>query len=312
MKFSQVLKNFAVLIVIIFFLANVFHTILEYYHTHETCTKYGKIRRLKNQELDYVFLGNSRVLVNVPVDSLNRITHLKGYNLGLDGTNIMQHYLMLYKFLCNSNKVKAVFYNFDPWSVQMSLSSKKRIYPFLPEIDDDTIYYHLKRIYGSGVYLWKYLPGFKYGEFNSRIGLLSMVRGKCDRVKYSGDIDIINTRKMKIVQYKNTDRIKIRPQHLRYIEMLWDLCKKNGVRLIIYTSPVESNWYQSMTNSDSIYKAACRFSESNHYNHCNTKLIEDTGIYYDRHHLNQEGVNRYIPYLQNMITETFQNDGRIR
>ncbi|MBI3235286.1 MAG: hypothetical protein HYZ42_14840 [Bacteroidetes bacterium] len=256
------------------------HLIHQSVFRNEQNSKFGRVFNLKNKTFDYIFLGNSRTLINAQVDTLNTITKLKGYNLGLDGSNALHQYLLLNSFLKNNNKTRVLFFNIDPWGVQLKLTNKQRIYGFLPHIDDDTIYTHLKNNFGNRAWLWRNVPYFKYIEFNSRLGIIPLINNISgtykDPINSSGDHILTNKKSMKEAEAQKPERILIRPENIHYLKLIHDLCVSHHIKFVAYTSPVIPVYYNRYTNIDSVNQYLQSELQSPYYNFCDSSICKET------------------------------------
>lgn len=270
----------------------------------ETATKAGKIFALQGRHDDFVILGNSRVLNNADVDSIQTLTGLKGYNLGLDGSNLMQQYLILHTYF-EKNHTRQVILNVDPWGVQLRLNKLQRIYPFVLRLQDDTIFAHLKKTFGAKVYIWKYLPMFKHSVFNSRLGILAALGIKtgsyAEPIGEAGDYTKVNPKILTPDKKYIPNRILIRPEAIQYFEFISALCKQHQAELKLYISPTYSEFYHRHQNIDSVMAAIEEKAQASLYNFCDSAICKQATNFYDRHHLNRTGRSRFTPMLARYI-----------
>ena len=70
------------------------------------CEKSDWALNHKNQTFDYAFIGNSRVMNMVDINSIEKRIDKTGINLGLIGANYAESCILLDQFLKNGNKIK--------------------------------------------------------------------------------------------------------------------------------------------------------------------------------------------------------------
>lgn len=289
---------------LLFLTAGLLDTFLTHFFQHETATKSGRIYKLAKRTDDFIVLGNSRVLINADVDSIQKITGLRGYNLGLDGSNPMHQYLMLENYF-RFNKTKKVLLNIDPWGGQLKLNRLQRIYPFISRLDDDTIYLHLTSQFGRKVILWKYLPMFRYSLFNARLGLLAAMGIRLNQYREPigpcGDYMNINTQTIRKPVTHRAVQLKIRPEVIQYWVRIAQLCRQNHATLHIYINPAYHTFYQSHQNIDSVIRVIQREIPVPFCNFCDSSICKNPDLFYDQHHLNLQGRRLFTPMLANYI-----------
>ena len=305
---SKQIKKTAVFTVIFIGLMFGLDFIYQQVYKKEQSTKFGKIFNLQNQKFDYIFLGNSRALINAQVGELNKETSLQGYNLGLDGSNAMHQFLLLHTFLKNKNTCKAIYFNYDPWGVQLRLNNKQRIYGFLPHLSDDSIYTHLRQTFGYRTFLWKYIPMWKFSEFNSRLGFVpfTTIVSKTfkEKINKTGDYVDVSKKIFKPAETNEYEEILIREENISYLKKIAQLCADNHIKLIFYTSPVYFLNYKRYTNIEKINTQVFQQISSVYYNFCDSDICNKLEYFYDRHHLNQAGNKVFTPLLTQMINTT--------
>lgn len=89
----------------------------------------------------------------------------------------MQHYLLLEHFLANGNKIHDLYMDLPIVKMNYDLNSTTRIWCFLPYINSDTaVASEIRRQFDyQTMFYWKYIPFFKYAEFNSKIGPITVI-----------------------------------------------------------------------------------------------------------------------------------------
>ena len=182
------LKHIAILGVIVIILLYIFDFAFSSIFSSDKYYKSSWVLNKKNEIYDVAFLGNSRVYTQIYTDSLTHKLGKNCVNLGVDGTNIMHHYLLLNLFLKQHNTIKYLVYNIDPWSLSFNLDDPKRTWILLNEINDSSVYSEYKSVFGYRTYLWRYFPFWKFTEYNSRLGLLAAANSKLNLLKQEYNI----------------------------------------------------------------------------------------------------------------------------
>lgn len=272
----------------------------------------------KNESYDVAFLGNSRVYTQLSTDSLSKKLGKKCINIGVDGTNIMHHALLLELFFKQNNKIKYLVYNIDPWSLSFNLNEPKRTWILLNEINDSSVYSEYKSVFGYRTYLWRYFPFWKFTEYNSRLGLLAAVNSKLNLLEQEYNIkngDYLKPNNMVVDTHKLnsmaniSDNFKVNNQNLYFLEKMIALCKSKNVKLIMITAPILNIQQQITKKTDLITNKYL----SPIFDKTQTPYLDfthlDIGLafhnFYDYHHLNNLGKTKYNSILAEELQKQF-------
>lgn len=279
--------------------------------SNDPLNKVAFARHFKNETFDFAFLGNSRVLVMSRTEELQKLTGKRGINLALDGSNIMHQYLILSNFL-DKNQVKDVYMNIDPWGLQFGLDNPSRIWCFMPFINDPIVSSELANIFGKyEVTLWRLFPFQRYSYFNSRLGPFSLINSKISFIPtpfnscgdYSHIAEEIIPKKPVLDDVKLN--ILVKKANVRFLIKILKLCHLKGVQLHLYTAPVIISYYRNHTNIDSVLNSVilptANMFNVNYTNFCLETLCSDSTNFYDHHHLNKRGVEKFTPLLKELM-----------
>ena len=298
--------------VIIFILVTIagFYTLnytYDYFIRKNDFNKVWWLDHIKNKEYDFAFLGHSRVYTMIQTDTLEKYWNKKGINISLDGSNISQQYLMLYLFLKNGNTVKDVYYNIDFNEFENHLNNEMRVWCFLPYIYDDVVYTELGKAYGEKrAFCWRYLPFYKNVEFNSKIGFLSVANSiiKLEKKPFNkyGDFKGISNHKGKIGRNYQPNNIYPQLLNLEEFRNILTICKKNNIRLHLYTTPVWKETREGIMNIDMIKNRIilplAKEYGATYEDFTFNPLAENRDLFLDNTHFNSEGVNQWMKYVE--------------
>ena len=91
---------------------------------------------------------------------------------------------------------------------------------------------------------------------------------------------------------------------INYIQRLINICEKNGIKLILIVSPIfelyeefKSPIYDALVNLD--YGPNSEFW----YYEQDTSFIYKNNLFYDRLHLNSDGVSEFTKIIYNRLTD---------
>jgi len=173
-------KKIVVFIILVLLIAKGVDMIITHYFLQSDYYKPLWLNKIKNLKTDYVLLGNSRVYSTIDVGAIEKSTHLKGLNLGLDGSNFSSQLLMLKIFYENNNSTKKVLLQVDPTVYTAGDNDAFATYNFLPLLGKKYVFDHYKSL-GKEYYLYKYIPLLKYGKFNFKWSIENLVKLKLNQ-----------------------------------------------------------------------------------------------------------------------------------
>lgn len=142
------------------------------YHTGAYRNKLMWVRDMDNTTLDYVLMGSSRVNYSIKPNLIETKTGKKGYNLGMNATNIVETIALLEEFL-KHKRTEAVFLQVD---FQYSNKTPDPVgeVPWIPYIQERDVYEHFKQ-YGDSYKYYKNIPFFRYQKYAGRLGFRQMI-----------------------------------------------------------------------------------------------------------------------------------------
>lgn len=304
-----------IVIILLYVLDGAFTSIF----SNDTYYKSSWVLNKKNESYDVAFLGNSRIYTQLYTDTLSKKLGKKCINLGVDGTNIMHHELLLDLFLKNNNKIKYLVYNIDPWSLSFNLNDPKRTWILLNEINDSAVFSEYASVFGYRTYLWRYFPFWKFTEYNSRLGLVAAINSKFNLIKQEYHIQngdylkpnnyIVDTHKMNRMG-DIPDKFKVNTQNLYYLNKMIALCKSRNVKLLLITAPILDLQKQVTKKTDPITQQYLTpIFDTNHIPYLDFTHLDiglDYHNFYDYHHLNSLGKTKYNSILAEELLKQFE------
>jgi hypothetical protein len=221
--------------------------------TTHPITKTAWIFNKEHQEYDFAVLGNSRVYNVIDVLAMEKYAHLKGINMGVNGSKPVENYLVLNHFL-KTNKVKTVLLQLDYLVATPIASPLNPKLPFhqtmelMPFIHDDEIYEVTAQYTSPIKYLpWRYIPFVRYAEFNQRYSPFRFFKNAdtlCDEAGYRAwpgkRKSPVLADSAKIEPLKDSSQVKL---NLDWVKKIAQTCKSHNIRLVIFSSPVHKVEY---------------------------------------------------------------------
>ncbi|HRG89457.1 MAG TPA: hypothetical protein PLW44_10585 [Chitinophagales bacterium] len=264
------------------------------YHTD----KAQVIMRISNIRYDYIMVGSSRTECFFNTAIIDSITGLKGYNLGLDGSEFAESYLLLDQFLKHNNKVKVVFIQADIFQMlpDYSYSYPFHEYRYLPFINDATVAATVKEKRGILKYVvWRYVPFIKYAEFNTEYSIEDVVSKYNNKpYLYANNgfryLSTISHSDSFVDKRYTEERINTKmslPDGNPYLDKIIALLKDNGCQPVLIQPPVYAGiekWARQFDIKDEARKSNVPYCD-----YLSVELSTKGSLFRDYTHLDGKG-----------------------
>lgn len=248
-------------------------------------TKY--VLGLKDQKIDYVFLGSSRVENHIDTQLIKTLTSKKVLNLGIQGAKLDDNHLLLQLLIHNNVKIGKLFlqvdYIFNTESISTIVSSES-----LPYIrKNEIIRNHLEK--SNPDYLaYYYLPFYRYQVNDYKIGFrefFSSVIGKKSKTDFTDGFVPKQVKFIKNNNFRLPDSIIAQNKVFNQIDQL---CKDKNIEVVYFCAPFCS----TVRQSDYTDKLKRKIPSLKDY----SKTLDDT-LFYNCGHLNEEGAKVFTRML---------------
>ncbi len=257
------------------------------------------LNKIKNQNVDYILLGNSRVYSTIDVGEIEKSTHLKGINLGLDGSNFASQLLMLKVFYNNNNLTKKILLQVDPTVYASDDNDTFAAYNFLPLIGEGYIFEHYKA-QGYEYYLYKYIPLLKYGKFNFKWSVENLVKLKLHQWKppYDQYGSYLHNEEYQGDSLQFFDKKTLPPKNL-YLGKIIQFCKAKNIELVLFTAPYIDYDLENEALIDGFNNTIQEYNLP-YYNYHNL-LRKNYDKFYDNNHINTKGIAIFNKKIESIL-----------
>jgi hypothetical protein len=266
----------------------------------------------KNQKLDFVAVGSSRAASNVNIKALQNETGLKGQNIGVGGSSPVDEYLFLYNWLKNGNKADVMLLALDDDGLDTSSYGYFfHPYYFFPYLNRGETYAVTREAVGYRAMLYRYIPFFKYAEFNNQVGMPNIARimeppvnREFDEFGYKPNDGkfVLNVAK---VEKKTV--LRNSPIAVKYFLETIKLAKEHSMKVILFYPPDTYHVQNSRANREEIMAEYARMAkEQNVELHVYDHLLQfqDTDKYFkDTRHLNVQGSELFAKELAKLLVK---------
>lgn len=274
----------------------------------------------KGLKFDYLFGGSSRVHNNFNTQLFDSLTQLNGFNIGFEGSAIVENYLTLYLFLKNGNKTSNYILQVEDNSLinqNEGMTYPFHDYLFLSFIGDSNVDEAFKSsVPATKFYLWKYVPYLKYAEFNNHYALKKLLKNNPtdkDMLLNKGYDKLVNEHKKGFPAklYTSIEKpFEVDKRNTIYLKKIQELCKLNNINFIIYSAPLYSLNYESYKPKN-LRDSLVNFVTQNnipYYNFMLDSNFKSVSLFYDETHLNAKGTDKLTKQLAETLLTTLKSN----
>lgn len=301
-KFLSKLALFALLF---YALNSLFALVLEHRVKLDLWNRHHWLLSKEKETFDVTFVGSSRVMNMIDPDVVSDRADLKCLNLGIGGAGAADNYLLLHTFL-QKNRTKTVFLQVDYLIFHNYFSYPFADYIWLCYDNDPVVREVLIQQRGAlRYYLWRIVPFLRFIEFSSQYRFFvgqDLPDGSSTPTnggKHS--VDLVGN-----PPDKTYVKFKLDHESAKAVRNIVELCKENGVRVILFQAPLP-NEIEELTDRTVSDKYIAEFASV-----CDVEYLDFSRAYYDkpeffvdRHHLNSRGVQAFSEVLGKEVQKYF-------
>jgi hypothetical protein len=254
------------------------YTYTTVYERSNPRNKFQFILKMKPQTIEYVFLGSSRVANHIATKEVEKITHKKVVNLGMEGAHLDDNLLQLKLLLHNGVEIEKLFLQVD-YQFDDKGKSPIALSDAMPFIKNPVIRKHLEETNTPNFEASCYVPFYRYMNAEPKIGFREFVFSLLNKAPKINPAEGFTPKQGNnpFGNYALPDKIANENEAINQIKKL---CRENKIKLILFCAP-----FCSVTkNRDYITKLKQKLPELRDY----SKGYEDS-FFYDCAHLNENG-----------------------
>ena len=272
---------------------------------NNTNSKISWIFQKQNTAYDMVVLGSSRAFqcIDVPTFTQTLGQNSTGINLGMLGASYEETFMTFRHFLNNNNSTKILLVQVDIEGLDENQFKSLRIANFLPYIREPVVFHVLKDRFGHWAYLHKYVPFFKYAEFNEEIGPKRVIESLIARPDFSDTGTKLIDRTLASTTEKLSDIPQSYEIHFtreRYLRAILELARLNQIESCLIMAPYFADASRLQTNRTAIidhYKSLAKEYEITFVIWEDPKMLSDPNYFFDYEHVNKRGAILFTQFL---------------
>jgi len=260
--------------------------------------KYHWLLRKEAEHYDVAFVGSSRVMNSIDPVIVDEVSGIHSINLGMGGAGAADQYLILWEFL-KTNKVDCVLLQIDYVTLMDYFDYSFRDYIWLSYDDDPEVRRVLIDQCGTIRYFgWRLIPFLRMMEFSSqyRFFLTMDPPSKSGLDETGGSVRVDGTANG-VVDHSYA-KFSESKSAVKYLIRIVNLCRQNGIPVISFQSPYSAE-IEERTDRATSDGALSKFVQSEQlpFWDFSRDLYHQDELFFDRHHLNSEGVTVFSEML---------------
>ena len=257
--------------------------------------KFQYFRTFKNDSVDYIFLGSSRVENSIVIKDIESKTGKKAINLGFQAAKLQDIYTLLMLIKSYEIQTQKVFIQVDYiFNIEEGYSNVLQ-YEIMPFVRDNNITKSYLNKKFEFPYLLYYFPFYRFSDYDSKIGfrelVLNILEKKTAIQKEKGFVGLDG--ELENCEYGLPTSLNERNV---YFDKIQNFAKKNNIEIVYYFSPL------SLTTKNKDYVLKLQGKIPKLYNF--SAVIKDDSLFKDCTHLNRKGATFFTQYF----IDTLLND----
>jgi hypothetical protein len=268
---------------------------------------------------DVVISGSSRALNHYDPETLQSITGLSAYNIGMNASQIDLQRVILKAYLKHNARPRMIIQNLDVFSFENT--KRGEIYEpgtYIPYIDDDELYEGLRSI-DPNVLKWRHVPLYGYAVEDMQFCWIRGVLGLAGIMPQEDYRRGFNPRDkawtQEFARYQAAHPVgvsqKVEEDGVANLKGIAELCRDASIPLIMVYSPEHSEAQSLVTNRREIFKRFEEIAMSNgakFWDYSDSPISRERKYFFNSQHLNADGASAFSRELARRIVE----DGIVR
>jgi hypothetical protein len=253
------------------------------YQTSSPRTKIQFLRTLKDQKIDYIFIGSSRVESGIVPSIIEKKTGKKALNLGFQAAKLHDIYTLLQLVQHYKIKHERIFIQVD-YSYNINQASTIFQPEIIPFMHENEIYDNHLKFDSIHYNQYRYIPFFRYARNDLKLGFreicLNLAKKKTNAVTYQGYSPLYGNAEKH--HFPLPDKIHENNQYIKHIQKF---CKKNKINVTFYTAP----FCQHTTNLGFISQLKTKIPGLYDF----SRTVKDENLFQNANHLNDNGAQYF-------------------
>lgn len=291
------MKKFSRYIVGIILGIIVLMTILDFayskiYETSYPRSKFQYLRSLKDQKVDYIFLGSSRVENGIVPSIIFNKTHKKAVNMGFQAAKLGDIYTVLQLIKQYNIHSEKIFIQVDYIYNFVDGNSNIFQYEMIPFIRESAITKNYSDQYSMNPMVNYYIPFYRYCNNDLKIGFREVFANIIDK-----KTDVIIDNGYRALQGNELKLEGSLPEVILdknpIVDSIQSFSKRNNMKVVFYCAPFcKNNQNQNFTS-----KLKTKIPGFKDF----SRVLDDDTMFMNCNHLNDNGAKRFTEILTEQL-----------
>lgn len=221
---------------------------------------------LKQNKFNVLFLGSSRTETHFNTRVFDSITKLNSFNLGVTGATPRIAYGILKAYTSKSEMPEYLIYDLDVHFLKYGIDTIRHFPRYFPFLGNEELLRQFNQI-DSRFNQFKYNALYSLPFSNKRLLAASLhgwlnIPGKYDTTYYKGFTNVCFTDTLKS-ELNRPFYGYIHPVERSYIDSIINFANRNGVKLMLLTSPMYVSVEREMINKSQLIQQLKNIATSN-------------------------------------------------
>jgi hypothetical protein len=283
-RFLKKIAILSVLILLIMFVLDIVYT--KIYTVSPPRSKFQMVKKLQGQEVDYVFLGSSRIENHIIPSLIAEKTGKEAYNFGFLSVKLFDIFTMVKLLKQYDIKAKKVFiqvdYNFD--LAGRSVHLPPEMAPFIHDNPVTAQYFAGQ----SDYFGLEYVPFYRYCAYDYQIGfrelILNVANKKTDITKTAGYFPLYGSKPI------DTFALPAKIQNRnRELEAISKFCKDNQIDVVFFCAPFRPGT-KNIEYADKLKEKVPGLIDY-------SRAISNDEMFFNNNHLNDKGARVFTQMI---------------
>ncbi len=261
------------------------------YHTGAYRNKLMWVRDMDATKVDYVLLGSSRVNYSIIPNLIEVQTGKKGYNLGMNATNIVETIALFKEFLKHTT-TNAVYVQVD-FQYMNEIPDPIGEVAWIPYVHEEEVYNYFEQ-YDASYRFYKYVPFYRYQKYAGRLGFREVVSSAVGGgYNYTASMGYMPLEGVLEKDEPFVPDGTITKENELYLNLI-QLCEQNNIKIYFFTSP----YYGLKDDFKTLHTYLPNYTNF-------SGSMEQRVDFSDQVHLNTDGAEKFTKiFIETYFSET--------
>lgn len=276
----------------------------------------GKINEIFNgkENYDALFLGSSRVLMQINPHIIDSVLNINSFNCGMDGSLIIESKMLLSSYLKIHKPPKLVILNIDQFTLYINDTIKLFDFPvYFPYLNEPVVKKTLCH-YSGACELVSAMPFLKlsfFDDFKKWMAVKAIINpnGNPENILYKGYSPKKSDWKGENLSSNFT--IKYSKEGFELLEDVLKISASEKIKTVVIYAPQTDELSSRLNNFNEykkLIKECCNSFHVEFYDYSTIPLTKNRNYFYNHLHLNSDGADTFTNLMANDLKKIYKKD----